>query len=694
MSDQVRAPRHRVGIDIGGTFTDFALLDEAGGRVQFHKCLTTADDPSRAVSDGLEDLLRSSDVRFGDVDLVVHGTTLVTNLLIERKGARVGLLTTAGFRDTLEIRNEQRYDIYDLRLKFPLPLVPRESRLELVERTDRDGRVLIELDETNVAARIEELRQQGIESIAVVLLHSFANSRNERRVADLIARLWPEVPVSLSSEIAPIIREYERSSTTVANAYVQPLVQTYLGSMRDRLHGRGFRGQLSLMLSSGGTCSAETATRQPIRLVESGPAAGALAAAFYGELTGEKEFVAFDMGGTTAKLSLITSGEPTKSSSIEVARLARFRPGSGIPLQVPTVDLIEIGAGGGSIAHLDSIGLLKVGPESAGAEPGPACYGRGGDRPTVTDADLFLGYLDPSYFLGGRMLLEAARAHAALGELAAQSRLPVETVALGIQKVVDEAMASAARIHLVERGRDPRALSLFAFGGAGPVHARAVARHLGIHRVVCPLGAGVTSALGLAVAPLSVELAQSAPVRSDGADWATIEAVLLKMERQAREILLADGVAESEITLTRSAEGRYTGQLHEVSFEVPRHLDVSSDQALTAFAEVYSRRFGHTHRDRTVEILTWRLSASGRRRSFLMRMPVSSASRTPARRRCRRMNCDGVWVDAVVLDRYSLGPGAKVVGPAAIEERESTVILGADDQAHIDEYLNLVIDLA
>src|SRR3990170_4745340 len=476
---------YRVGADIGGTFTDLLLVGE-DRRATIHKTLTTPGDPSQAVETALSQALGEGMAEARGRGTLVHGTTLVTNAIIERTGAPTALLTTAGFRDALEIGREHRYELYDLNLEFPKPLVPRYLRLDVPERVAADGSVLRSLDEGFVRRLVSELQAKGIRAIAVSYLNSFRNPVHERRTAEIIAEVAPEIRISLSSEVVAEIREFQRTSTTAANVYVQERVSNYLRELSHRFDRIGFQGSFFVMLSSGGIATAETAARFPVRLLESGPAAGALAAAHLGARAGFPDLLSFDMGGTTAKLCAVEGGRPLKTHDFEVDRVYRFRRGSGLPIKIPVIDMIEIGAGGGSIARVDALGLLKVGPESAGADPGPVCYSQGGREPTVTDADLVLGYLDPGYFLGGNMRLDIEAARRALSLPARRLGLSVEQVAWGIHKIVNENMANAARAHLGERGKDPRRLPLFAFGGAGPVHGYRVAEILHLPALISP----------------------------------------------------------------------------------------------------------------------------------------------------------------------------------------------------------------
>ncbi|MBV9539268.1 MAG: hydantoinase/oxoprolinase family protein, partial [Acidisphaera sp.] len=509
--------RWRIGFDIGGTFTDFILLDTERNELRLHKCLTTPADPSIGALEGLEQIVADAGLGFGEIGDIVHGTTLVTNALIERRGATLGLLTTEGFRDILEMGTEQRYDIYDLFLQYPEPLVPRRRRLEVAERMDRDGGVVVPLDLDAVAEQARRLAADGVEAIAVCFLHAYRNPAHERAAGEAIRKLLPDVAVSLSSDVVSELWEYQRLVTTCANAFVQPLMDRYVLRLERQLWQRGFRGALHLMHSAGGLVSPETARAYPIRLLESGPAGGGLATAFFGRIAGKSDVISFDMGGTTAKACLIENGRAATAAEMEAARVHRFKKGSGLPIKAPVIDMIEIGAGGGSVASVDEVGLLRVGPHSAGADPGPACYGRGGTEPTVTDANLLLGYYDPAFFLGGRMALDRDAAERALASVGATLGLSSLDTAWGIHRVVTESMAAAARIHIVEKGRDPRRYAMVGFGGAGPAHAAGVARVLGVEEILIPPASGAASALGFLAAPLSFEQVRSHPVRLDDA---------------------------------------------------------------------------------------------------------------------------------------------------------------------------------
>jgi N-methylhydantoinase A len=687
---------HRVGIDIGGTFTDLVLIDDASGERAIGKVLTTPDDPSEAVEQGLRGLLEREDVDASQLKTIIHGTTLVTNALIERRGTATALLTTEGFRDAVAIGTEHRYDMYDIFLEKPEPLVPRSLRYGVRERVLDDGSVLRDLDEEQVRAIAGELLERGIGAVAVSFLHGFRNPVHEQRVAEILAEEAPGVAVSLSSEVSPEIREYERTSTTIANVYVRPLVERYLQRLEERLRRLGFDGSFYVMLSNGGTASVETACRFPVRLLESGPAAGALAAAFYGEAAGFSDVLSFDMGGTTAKACLIDGGEPLTSTDFEVARVYRFKKGSGLPVKTSVIEMIEIGAGGGSIARVGPLGLPKIGPESAGADPGPACYGRGGEEPTVTDADLLLGYLDPDFFLGGRMRLDYRAAEKAMRKISDALGVDPLKAAWGVHQVVDENMANAARVHAVERGKDPRKYLLLAFGGAGPVHAHRVARALGVPGFIAPLGAGTASAFGFLCAPLSFDLARSLYGRLDELDWDAANAALAEMEEEGRELLRASGVADEDVLVRRLGEMRYVGQGHEVGVKLPEGTlgpdDVGGISA--GYREEYRRLYGREGPDVPLEAITWRVEVSAPRPEILQEErggdPRALDEARKGKREIYLPEKDG-FAAVPVYDRYRLDPGAAFDGPAVVEERESTVIVGPDSRAEVDGSRNLIV---
>ena len=685
---------YRVGIDIGGTFTDMLLVG-ADGTAVIGKTLTTAGDPSLAVENALKPVLQlqSSNER----GTLIHGTTLVTNALIERKGAPTALLTTAGFRDAVEIGREHRYELYDLNLDLPKPLVPRHLRFDVPERIAADGGVLQPLDENFVRRLVSELRDEGIRAIAICYLNSFRNPAHERRTAEIIREIAPNIRVSLSSEVVAEIREFQRTSTTLANVYVQERVSDYLSRLQHRLDSIGFTGNFFVMLSSGGIATRDTASRFPVRLLESGPAAGALAAAQAGMLSGHRDLLSFDMGGTTAKLCVIENGQPLKTHEFEVDRVYRFRKGSGLPVRIPVIDMIEIGAGGGSIARIDSLGLLKVGPDSSGADPGPVCYRRGGWQATVTDADLILGYLDASYFLGGKMVLDVDGARAALAKLGEPLDMTSEQVAWGIHQIVNENMANAARAHLGERGKDPRRMPMYAFGGAGPVHGYRVAEILRLPTLISPFGAGVGSTFGLLAAPLAFDFVRSSYSRLDQLDWNAANRLLEEMAGEGRKVLQSSGLADDEITYGRVADMRYMGQGHEVSVPLPDgNLQITHTAEInTRFEQIYETLYGRRGPDVPLEVINWRVVASGPRPQMNIRLSTDSRTKNNQRKGSRLAFFPetGGYVETVIYDRYSLQPGFEFAGPAIIEERESTLIIGAHGQARVDERLNIEIKL-
>lgn len=690
--------RFHLGIDIGGTFTDFVIADEETGELRSHKVLTTSDDPSRAVEQGLRDLLNELEAAGAQIALAIHGTTLFTNTLIERTGAKTALITTEGFRDILEMGTEMRYDIYDLHMTMPQPLIERPLRFEVPERLDNRGDVLIPLCEDSVREIAKILVKNEIEAVGICYLHSFMNSTHEERTAEVLRDAADgQLAIALSSEVAPEIREFDRMSTTVANAYVQPLAATYLSRIQDCLEAQGYDHELYLMLSSGGIASLDTARRFPVRLVESGPAAGVLAAIFYGSLLGKGNIISFDMGGTTAKIGLIVDGQPAKTKVFEVARVHRFRRGSGMPVSVPAIELIEIGAGGGSIATIDELGLMKVGPRSAGAAPGPACYGFGGTEPTVTDADLVLGYLDPNYFLGGKMTLDQEAATQALTPLADQLGLPVLDVAAGIHRIVNENMVAATRVHVAERGQDARRFSLVAFGGAGPVHAYELARALKVREVICPPSAGVASALGFLAAPISFDLANSYPRRLTEVDASDVATRLEQMEREARTLLTNAGVEPDQITVQRSADMRHVGQGHEITVplgdEDLRHLHL--DALARRFYREYERVYEHTYGDLGVELMTLRVLASGPH----PQINVTAGEPDPASIERAFLGQRAVFfsdhglVPTSFYRREGLRPGAQIAGPAIVSSSDSTTVVAPEMSANVDQFGSLVISL-
>lgn len=689
--------RYSVGLDIGGTFTDLVLLDAATNGLTLHKVLTTPHDPAEGALRGLHDLLDQSDLAVSDLGALLHGTTLVTNAIIERRGRPTGLLTTRGFRDVLAMGHEQRYDIYDLFLRFPEPIVPRRHRLEVDERLSRDGEVLRALDLEAVDALVDQLVDDGIEAVAVSLLHSYREPRHEGAVAERIRARHPQLFVSASCDVVSEIREYERTVTTACNAYVQPVMDAYLARIERALADDGFAGRFSLMLSSGGIASPDTARRFPIRLLESGPAGGALATAYLGRRAGLRDLLAFDMGGTTAKACLIQDGRPDVASEMEAGRVHRFKRGSGLPIRAPVVDMIEIGAGGGSIARRDTLGLLKVGPDSAGADPGPACYALGGTHATVTDACVALGYYDPGFFLGGSMRLDDEAARGALRSLGAELALDEVETAWGVHTVVCESMARAARVHIIEKDRDPREFPLLAFGGAGPAHAARVARILGAGTVIVPPLSGVASALGFLVAPPSHEVVRSYPGAFDEFDWTAIDALFEAMEVEARVVLADSGVASDAVRVERSVEARLMGQFHEIEVGVPdgRFADGIGHELGARFARAYEERYHTVLEGYRPMAVTWKLRALGPEPAVeLHSVGGGRGTVAPKGTRAAYFPEAGGFTEVDVYDRAELPAGAELRGPVIVEEKESTTVIAPGDVLRVDEVGNLVVAIA
>lgn len=675
---------YSLAVDIGGTFTDVVLRRD-DGVLTVDKTLTTHDDLLAGFFRCIGLVLDKADVAPDAVTgVVVHATTVVTNALIERKGARAALIVTKGFRDVLSIRNEHRYEMYDPHIEFADPLVPRELTFEIDERVLADGACLRGVDAAEARSLAATLRAAGVESVAICLLNSFRDGRNEQALARVLADELPGVSLSLSSAIAPQIREYPRAATTAVNAYTAPITEPYLHGLATGLAQRAIRQRPLIMLSSGGIIGAEVAARNPVRMIESGPAAGALAAAYFARVLGLDRLLAFDMGGTTAKACLIEDFAPLVVGSFEVDRKYRFMEGSGIPLTVPSVDMIEIGAGGGSIASVDALGLLKVGPRSAGSMPGPACYGRGGADATVTDADLVLGLLDGRNFLGGDMSLDVAAAHAVVERLGERLGKDGVRAAQGIFWIVAETMAAAARTHSTDRGFDYRGLPLLAFGGAGPVHACAVAELLQSVSVIFPPQASVLSAFGALVTPVRLDLVRSAVGRIDSLDWPETDRLLGELMTEATDALEAAGVPNAAIRLRFGAELRYVGQQSEVAIELPDdpRADRDADRLRAIFEKAYAAQYGVNPAHVPIELVGWRVSGEGPRPGF-----SGVAAPDAAHGAAKGTRPVGLWPDAdavPVFDRRALGIGQRVVGPAIIEERETTIVLPPGWIARVD----------
>ena len=682
-------PSARLAVDIGGTFTDLAL--EHDGKRTTIKVLTTSTAPEQGVLAGVGTILQSSGVAATDIGIVIHGTTLATNAVIERKGARTALLTTQGFRDVIAMGNESRYDQYDLNIVLPEPLVPRHLRLPVPERLDNEGNVLLPLDVGAVRALVPVLRRERVESIAVGLLHAFVNPAHERRVRDVLTEELPDIPVSLSSEVSPEMREWERFSTTVANAYVQPAMARYLRGLADGLREIGISGPLFLMLSGGGLTTIETACRLPIRLVESGPAGGAIFSASIARQCGIANVLSFDMGGTTAKICLIDDGRPQTSRAFEIARVGRFRKGSGLPLRIPVIEMVEIGAGGGSIAHVDTMDRIAVGPESAGADPGPACYARGGTEPAVTDANLTLGRYDPARFAGGTMRLDAAAAHdALLARVGGTLGLTAEMAALGVVEMVDENMANAARVHAIESGKTYEGRTLIAFGGGGPVHACRVAEKVGIKHVLVPTGAGVGSAIGFLRAPVGYEVVRSLYQRFSSFDVAAVNSLLADMVTEALAVV-EQGSFGAPLAQSRVAYMRYVGQGHEIPVPLPprplNEHDVTAIRA--AYDTEYIRFYDRPVPGSDVEIMSYSVVVAAVQQDE-PGAPVAgdealfAPDAVPAR---TQLVCDttaGEVSPWSVYYRAALAPGVRISGPAIIAEDETSTLVSQGWRATVN----------
>jgi len=676
----------RLGVDIGGTFTDVALQN--GPARHTAKVLTTVKAPERGVLEAVRLVLEQAALAPSAVSTVIHGTTLATNAIIERKGARTALLTTDGFRDTVEIRQESRFDQYDLHIELPPPLVPRRLRMGVRERIDAGGRVLVPLADEDVESAIATLHAAEVESVAIGFLHSFTNPAHEQRAGEMLRAALPEVAVTLSSEVSPEMREYERLSTACANAYVQPLMVRYLGHLARDLKAAGVSAPLFLMSSGGGITTIETAMRFPVRMVESGPAGGAIFAGRIAAECGLDQVLSFDMGGTTAKICLIDDGRPQTGRTLEVARVYRFKKGSGLPLRIPVIEMVEIGAGGGSIARVDAMGRIAVGPDSAGAAPGPACYGQGGAEPTVTDADFVLGRIDGKRFSGGRLLLDMDAATVAVDALGAKLGLPTAHAALGVSEIVDENMANAARVHAIESGKTIATRTLVAFGGAAPLHAARIADKLGIDRVIVPTSAGVGSAVGFLKAPFSYEIARTSHQQLTDFDAEAANRVTRAMRAEAEAVVrLGAGVAD--LFEQRSAFMRYLGQGHEIHVPLDAREYRADDAALlvAAFEERYASLYGRVIPGAPVELLSWVLTVSTEA------APLRAAPRTPddvaPEPDGMREIADpssGAFERVPVFMRADLRPGSYIQGPALIVEDETSTIVSVGFDARIDGF--------
>jgi N-methylhydantoinase A len=696
---------YRIAIDIGGTFTDGVIENAATGEVRLAKRLTTQADPGQALADVVDDLLAAVRHLNGSgnpadaVSEVVHGSTLVTNALIERKGARTALVATEGTADIIDIGREVRYDLYDLDIQMPKPLVERAQRFELAERIAADGTVLVVPGKAEIEAVVDKIRQSGVQSVAVSFLHACVNPENEIRMGAALKSALPALSISLSSRVAREIREYERTTTATANAFVQPIVAKYLNELSARLRQAGIDAPLRIMVSSGGSTSAEIAAEVPITTLESGPAGGVLSAANAGRAAGFNDVLAFDMGGTTAKICTVMAGAPSVVHSFEAARVRRFKKGSGLPLLIASIDLIEIGAGGGSIARISDLGLLTVGPDSAAADPGPACYGAGGKNATVTDADLILGYLNAGFFLGGRMALDASAAETALQRLGDRLSLSPLQVAKGIFNIVNEAMAGAARVHIAEKAQDPRHFTMVATGGAGPVHAVEIARKLRVPRVLFPIAAGAGSCLGFLAAPLRVDRAWSKPQSLETVNWPEVDATLADLKRDAEH--------ELNSALTRPADGawqilvemRYVGQGANLTVSFPwRGAEPAFATELdAAFRKAYETNYGGVLPAGTLEVVTWRVVGATAQdiKRFVWPGGSSASEAKPKPKARRAIFCTQTdkMTEVPVYDRYALGGGTRLRGPVILEEQESTIVVPIEADVEVLDDLSVLIHL-
>ncbi|WP_119269986.1 hydantoinase/oxoprolinase family protein [Taklimakanibacter deserti] len=692
------AARHAIKLaaDIGGTFTDIVL--ETANRRHSCKVLTTTAAPELGVLEGIEIVLLEAKVAARDVDVFIHGTTLATNALIERKGARTALITTEGFRDVVETGYEKRFDHYDLMIDRPAPLVPRTRRYTVRERLAVNGDVLVPLDEAAIPELARKLNEERVNAVAIGFLHSYAHDAHEKRVRDILKPLLDDhVTLCLSSEVSPEIREYERFSTTCANAYVRPLMSGYLARLRDELSRRGFKAPLFLMMSGGGLTTLETAARFPIRLVESGPAGGAILASTIARQCGLDEVLSFDMGGTTAKICLLSDGEPERARKFEIARAYRDMKGSGLPVRIPVIEMVEIGAGGGSIARVDKLGRITVGPDSAGSTPGPVSYGRGGSEPAVTDANVVLGKIDPAFFAGGKIALDEAGAKQALQDaIGVPLKLDGIWPAAGVTEIVEENMANAARVHAIERGKDIGQCTMIAFGGAAPLHACHLAEKLGLNQIIVPSGAGVGSAIGFLQAPIAYEITRSAAIAIDDFDAAAANRLLRSMERDARRVV-EPAVAGEKLKVLRIADFRYVGQGHEIRVPLPvGELKASDGPKLrAAFEKLYKVLYGLIIPKMEIEAVTWSVTVSSAPPQ-VKRAGRPKAAAAPKPRKSRQVYDPdvGKLVSMPIYWRFEMKPGARIKGPAIIAENETSTLVGSNFKAHIDSLGYIVLERA
>lgn len=675
----------RLAVDIGGTFTDVVLETREGERITT-KLLTTYDHPGNAVLEGIRHVMDQTSIEPSDIGLIIHGTTLATNALIERSGAKTALLTTEGHRDALEMAHEDRFEQYDINIDRPTPLVPRYLRLPVRERLDRDGKVLVPLDEQTISATFEVLDHHKIESVAIGYLHAFVNPAHEIRTAELLGAARPDLSITLASEVAPEIREFERLSTACANAYVQPLMARYLKRLAGELQHLGYHCPFFMMTSGGGLTTLETAAKFPIRLVESGPAGGAILAKHLANQLDFNRLLSFDMGGTTAKLCLIDDGEPLMSRSFEVDRVYRFKKGSGLPVRIPVIEMVEIGAGGGSIASIDKLQRIQVGPESAGSEPGPAAYGRGGDQPTVTDADVQLGRIVTETFAGGAFTLKVAASEQVVTQLGNQQSLSTDHAAYAISEVVDENMAAAARAHAAEFGMDLSERDIIAFGGAAPLHAARLGEKLGVRRIVVPTHAGVGSAVGFLLAPIAYEVVRSRQQNLNAMVAKLVNGLFSDMYREAHEVV--SKASSGELVETRHAYMRYQGQGHEIAIAIPvtDYNESHRDTFQRAFEDHYRALYGHTIDGIDIEVLSWTLTLTEKLDSDSEEVvtAVAAGNPVPSHNASFFDVTNSRRIEAPVFLRQDISFGATISGPALITEDQTTTVIPRGYRAVID----------
>jgi N-methylhydantoinase A len=687
----------RIGFDVGGTFTDFVLVDEDTQVLDVFKYPTDTDDPARGVLEGLEEFLEEIDTSLSTVHQMIHATTLATNTVLERDGAPTALVTTKGFRDVSILGRQKRYDLYDLFIEKPDPIVDREDIYEIPERIHPREGVVTELDETALRDLAADLDDR-YDSVAVSFLHSYEDDSHEVRAEEILGDTAPDLHVTRASNISKQYREYERTNTAAVDAYIKPRVHGYLGKIGNKLDGYGYDGSFFVMKSSGGVATPDMIQESPVQIIESGPVAGALNAAHLGDVVGHDNVFSFDMGGTTAKICFIVDGQPKRTDVFEVDE-AEMKEGSGLPVNLTVVDMIEISAGGGSVASADRTGRIGVGPESAGAQPGPICYNRGGTRTTVTDADLALGYLNPDYFLGGRMDIDIDSARDGIArDIAEPLDIDVPSAAWGIKEIVDNAMTRASQIHASERGLDPRKFGMIAFGGAGPVHAAFLAHELNVPQVFVPPGAGVASAGGLLVADVEFHLDQTFITELDADALDTITDIYDDLEREGRELVRTVGGEETTVEIEREANMKYVGQAHELGIDIPSgDLSTGDVETITSgFHDTYENTYGYSDPDENIEGITWKVTVRSPTESLDVERVESGPDRASDARKGTRdayfETADG-FTETAVYDREELGPGATFTGPAVVEETNSTTVVPPSDAVSVGEYGNLVIDI-